>query len=216
MTDERKDRFRSDLLEWGDENVRSFPWRDPDTSFYEVFVAELFLTQTPADNVAAVYPTFLERFPDLAAIRESSTEELLDVIRPLGFQNQRAKTFEILAASYDEIPQKKTELKSVHGIGPYVANATRCFALGDPLPIVDRNVDRVYGRVFEVEYPDTKAARLTFADDLLPSDRAKEYNLALLDFGALICKPSPNCEECFAPAYCDYYRRAVAEDSSAE
>jgi len=58
-----KKEFRCSLLEWGRSNVREFPWREQGQSLYEVFVEELFLTQTPADNVAAVYPSFLQRSP---------------------------------------------------------------------------------------------------------------------------------------------------------
>jgi len=58
-------RFPTNLLEWGQENRREYPWRESNRTLYEVFVAEFFLTQTPVDNVAAVYPSFLERFPTL-------------------------------------------------------------------------------------------------------------------------------------------------------
>lgn len=54
VNNSRIEQFREGLLEWADENLREFPWRDPNASLYEVFVAEFFLTQTPAENVARV------------------------------------------------------------------------------------------------------------------------------------------------------------------
>lgn len=63
MSSEVERQFRSDLLEWGQQNRRDYAWCESDRTLYEVFVAEFFLTQTPADNVVAVYPTFLEQFP---------------------------------------------------------------------------------------------------------------------------------------------------------
>lgn len=56
--------FREQLSAWAETNLRQFAWREPGRTFYEVFVAEFFLTQTPAENVAEVYPEFLDSFPD--------------------------------------------------------------------------------------------------------------------------------------------------------
>ena len=68
MLSEAERRFRTNLLKWGQENRREYPWRESNRTLYEVFVAEFFLAQTSADNVAAVYPGFLERFPTLDVI----------------------------------------------------------------------------------------------------------------------------------------------------
>jgi A/G-specific adenine glycosylase len=206
---ERRSTFRSDLLSWARDNTREFPWRDPERTPYEVFVAEFFLTQTPAENVAEVYPTFLDRFPSLESIAGVHTDALEEVIRPLGFQRMRAEALAEIAAEYDSLPGTAAELQTLPRVGPYVANATLCFALERPLPILDRNVNRVYGRVFGEQYPDTDVARREFAERLLPNDGpdARRYNLGLLDFGAAVCtKRDPNCETCFANEYCEYYR----------
>jgi A/G-specific adenine glycosylase len=57
---DRQTTFRPALLKWGQGHQRNFPWRERDRSFYEVFVAEFLLTQTPAENVATVYPRFVD------------------------------------------------------------------------------------------------------------------------------------------------------------
>jgi A/G-specific adenine glycosylase len=203
------ERFRSDLLSWVATNTREFPWRDSERTLYEVFVAEFFLTQTPAENVADVYPTFLGRFPSLESVAETGADALEETIRPLGFQRMRAEALAQIAAEYESLPETSGELQMLPRVGPYVANATLCFALERPLPIVDRNVNRVYGRVFGDEYPDTDAARREFAERLLPDEGsdARRYNLGLLDFGAVVCtRRNPVCETCFANEYCVYYR----------
>ena len=64
MLSEVERRFQTNLVEWGKENRREYPWRESNRTLYEFFAAEFFLTQTPADKVAAVYPSFLERFPN--------------------------------------------------------------------------------------------------------------------------------------------------------
>jgi A/G-specific adenine glycosylase len=205
MESETTRRFRNGLLQWGEDNHRDFPWRKR-TDQYDVFVAEFFLTQTPAKNVATVYPDFLQTFPDLTAIRKSEIEHVTEVIEPLGFQNMRAEALAEIATDHDELPKSADELTNLPRVRRYVANATVCFAHDRPLPIVDRNVDRVYRRVFPTEWPRSESEQWDFAKKLVPEDRAREYNFALLDFGSTVCASEPNCESCFANEFCQYYR----------
>lgn len=202
------DRFRENLLDWGRDNTRSFPWRDSGASFYEVFVAELFLTQTPAENVATVFPVFVDRYPDLESIAAADEADLATTIEPLGFQNMRAEALSAIASHHEQIPRTRDGLLELERVGPYVADATLCFALSDPQPLVDRNVVRVYDRVFGAKWPDTQAEQRAFAEAILPveGETARRYNMALLDFGALVCSTdTPTCDVCFAPSYCRYY-----------
>ncbi|GAD52053.1 A/G-specific adenine glycosylase [Halarchaeum acidiphilum MH1-52-1] len=120
----------------------------------------------------------------------------------------RAASLKQIAAEYDSLPRDPDELMELPGVGPYVANATVCFACGEALPVLDRNVKRIYGRVFGARWPDTPSDQEAFAHDLLPEDEARTYNLALLDFGAAVCTGDPRCEICFAPEYCTYYAAA--------
>jgi A/G-specific adenine glycosylase len=201
--------FVSDLLSWSQSNYRTFPWRDEERSLYEVFVAEFFLTQTPAENVDRHYETFLDEYPDLEAISEATVSDLENAIEPLGFQRMRAEALVSIAADYEDLPRGSDDLRELPRVGPYVSDATLCFAEARPLAILDRNVHRVYERVFGSAYPDEQAERAAFAEALLPEEgpEARRYNLALLDFGAAIChKRDPRCSECFASRYCSYYR----------
>jgi A/G-specific adenine glycosylase len=175
---------------------------------YEVFVAEFFLTQTPADNVAGVYPTFLSRFPSLEAVDSADGDELEATIEPLGFQRMRTEALQQIANEHDQLPRDREVLRELPRVGPYVADATCSFALNEPVPILDRNVVRIYERVYGDEFPDGEAERRAFAAELLPDDgaTARRYNLALLDFGALVCqKRDPLCEECPLADSCAFY-----------
>lgn len=208
---EKERRFREGLLEWGEENIRDFPWREQDRTFYEVFIAEFFLTQTPADNVARVYPEFLSKFPDLNAIEAARTSELAESIEPIGFHNMRAAALTEIASSYDDLPRTSDGLQKLPRVGTYVANATVCFTGIERVPILDRNVRRVYRRVFGEEFQEATNEE-EFAWSILPDhpDTTRTYNLALLDFGAAVCrKPEPDCESCFASRYCAYYTDGV-------
>lgn len=202
-------KFRSALLDWAGDNLREFAWREPDRSLYEVFVAEFLLTQTPAENVADVYPRFLERFPSFEAIDESSREELVELIEPLGFYNMRADALQSIATERDSLPETVEELAELERVGPYVANATVCLAQGKRVPLVDRNVDRIYGRVFGDAWPESCSDQTRFAERILPETDARRYNLALLDFASTVCQPEPKCDECLTAEYCNYYLKAV-------
>lgn len=204
--------FRDDLLTWAETNLREFPWRVPTASVYEVFIAEFFLTQTPAENVAEVYPRFLERFPSLDTLEAVSETTVAAVIEPLGFHNIRAKALTNIAAEHDVLPETVEELKSLERVGPYVANATLCFALDRHLPIVDRNVDRVYRRVLGPDWPESLSDQWDVAGRLVPTDVPRRYNLALLDFAATVCKPDPRCSVCFATPYCHYFVNKCESD----
>lgn len=205
MNDPRIEQFRDGLLEWADQNLREFPWRDPDVSLYEVFIAEFFLTQTPAENVAQVYPRFLSKYPSLEAIRRSDVDSLVEIIKPLGFYNMRSEALSDIAASHDTLPTDVERLQELPRVGDYVANATICFALDRQVPILDRNVERVYTRVFGQDWPGSRTAQIEFATRVLPDTQARKFNLALLDFGAAICTPDPECSECFATDFCEFY-----------
>jgi A/G-specific adenine glycosylase len=210
----RGEEFRDDLLSWAESNLRQFSWRDPERSVYEVFVVEFFLTQTPAENVERVYPEFVSKYPTLARLRDADQSELESAIEPLGFQRMRAESLSEIAANRDAIPTTVDELLQLPRVGPYVANATLCFARERALPICDRNVRRVYSRVFGERFPDTAAEQRAFAAEMLPNEGsiARTYNLALLDFGAIVCrKREPRCSECFANEYCDYYQTQRTE-----
>ncbi|PSP85963.1 hypothetical protein BRC83_02385 [Halobacteriales archaeon QS_1_68_17] len=178
---------------------------------YEVFVAEFFLTQTPAENVAAVYPQFLDRFPTLESIREAGEETVARVIEPLGFQNMRAAALTNIATEHRTLPDTVDELENLERVGPYVANATLCFAQDRRLPVVDRNVKRVYRRLLGTDWPEPSSDQWRVAANLVPPEAPRRYNLALLDFGAEICRSEPRCSVCFASPYCRYYSQSGSE-----
>lgn len=118
----------------------------------------------------------------------------------------RSSALKQIADENDHIPDTRTALRELPRVGPYVADATLCFAGDHQLPLLDRNVERMYRRLFGSRWPESETDRIQFATELLPAGRARPYNLALLDFGAIVCGPTPNCEVCFASPYCSYYR----------
>jgi A/G-specific adenine glycosylase len=133
----------------------------------------------------------------------------------LGLQNQRAEQLHEIACRLVElggVPKMENELTNMPGIGQYCSDAVRCQAYGEDLPMVDRNAVRVIDRVFSIlsrnESPlSEKAAKIVrdFVKNLLPSGSSKEFNIALLDFGALVCRSrKPTCLSCPQNAICNW------------
>lgn len=208
MEPSSSERFAEDLLEWSHGNLRSFWWRDPEISLYKLLVTEIFLARTRSRVVEDTLPELFERYPNMQAIKETQTDDIAEIIRPLGLHNRRAEAVKEIAERLDgDVPEDLETLLDLPRVGPYVANATLCFGLGRQLPIIDSNVDRVYRRLFGDRWEAMNDdERWALATEILPEGSARRYNLALLDFASLVCTPrSPECEQCFASEYCTYY-----------
>jgi len=211
----RRERFRAEVLQWGQKHMRQYPWRTPGRTPYETLIAETLLKRTTATAAARVYEDFLHRFPHLQAINDASKEELAQALSKVGLQWQRAKAIKALAhylreVQGGEIPSDLHRLIDVPGLGEYSARAILSFGFGIPIAIVDTNVERILARVFQNVLPQKPPQYLfqELANSLVPSKSHGKYNLGLLDLGALICRYiDPLCEECPLASICDYYSR---------
>jgi A/G-specific adenine glycosylase len=160
-----------------------------------------------------VYLDFVERYPTLDSLLGAPEEDIVEIVRSLGFYNQRAEALSTIADTVDTLPTDPAELRELPQVGTYVAEATLCFAEHEPYAIVDKNVRRVYSRVFAEEWPPSTSEQRAFARRMLPEERARSYNMPLLDFGVLVCTPrSPDCKHCFASDYCTYYNNVEMQD----
>lgn len=201
--------FIQRLFAWGEENYRDLPWRVNRTP-YRILVAEVLLTQTPASRVANIYPEFISKYPDLSTLADASIEQLRSDVEPLGFQNRRARALRAIGQQrmHDGIPSNERELRELPYVGRYAANAILCFGFEQAIPVVDRNVVRIYDRVFGLDIGDAeKDEAWEFAARLLPEKRVLRYNFLLLDFGAFVCqKITPRCGDCVMNDRCSYER----------
>lgn len=166
--------FRQDLLAWAEDNLRDFSWRDSDRSSYEIFVAEMLLTRTRASMVADVYDEFLNRYPSFNELADAEPVEVADLIAGLGLHNRRGQALVGIAANIGEegLPDDSGLLQEFPYVGPYVANATRCFGFEEPCPIIDSNVQRIYSRLFgETRFGKSNGGiKGNLAEEMLPED----------------------------------------------
>ena len=180
------------LLDWYGRVRRPLPWRatrDP----YALLVSEVMLQQTQAGRVVPYYEGFVARFPDPAALAAAPPRDVLAAWSGLGY-NRRALALQaaarvVVARGW---PDDLTELP---GVGAYTAAAVASFAWDRPEPAIDTNARRVIGRFDGVER--RPAALVARAAELLPPGRAADFNQAMMELGATVCRPrAPRCDEC--------------------
>lgn len=218
LVDRRKAKaFVNKMLDWFSDNQRDFPWRktsDP----YKILITEHLLRKTTAKQVKNIYEHFFTAFPGFVELFEAPKSKIIDIIRSLGLQNQRAQLLHRISrelVELKEVPRKESKLMNLQGIGQYCSDAARCLAYGEDVPMVDRNTVRVTDRFFSVlsrneSALSEKAAKTIrdFIKTFLPSGNSKAFNLALLDFAALVCRArKPICANCPQSDFCHYVQR---------
>jgi A/G-specific adenine glycosylase len=209
--------FRGALLEWYGREGRKLPWRatvDP----YAILVAEFMLQQTQVATAIPYYHRWLERFPTVKALATASSQEMLAVWQGLGLY-RRAQNLQRCAQAVMEVhggifPQSVEALRALPGVGRYTAGAVASFAFDLPAPVVDGNVARVLSRVLNMTEPvDAPTGRVILwdvAERLARCGQPRLVNNALMELGALICKPrNPACVLCPVRTAC----RAVDPDT---
>lgn len=198
--------LRGRLLHWYDSARRALPWRalpgetaDP----WAVLLSEVMLQQTTVATVRGRYADFLARFPDARTMAEASLDEVLHAWQGLGYY-RRARGLHALAAAIalrhgGRLPSDEAALSALPGLGPYTVAAIRAIAFGASVVPVDGNVARVLARLAEVTVPLPAAmpALRRLALDLAGGERSGDLAQALIELGALICRPrAPACLAC--------------------
>jgi len=192
------------LMEWFDRSRRAMPWRRRPTP-YRVWISEVMLQQTQVETVRPYFLEFTRQFPDIAALAEAETQDVLKAWEGLGYY-ARARNLHraarIVMSDHDgKLPATARELKRLPGIGDYTAAAIASICFGEAVPVVDGNVLRVFARFWgidsDIACPRT---RRELADRLLPCvnrQRPGDFNQAIMELGALVCRPgNPDCETC--------------------
>lgn len=196
------------VLGWFDETGRSLPFRgsgDP----YAILVSEVMAQQTQISRVADAWAVFLAAFPSVRALADAQAADVLRAWRGLGY-NRRALNLQRAARAIvddhgGEVPSSLADLERLPGVGPYTARAVASLAFGQRVGPVDTNVRRVLQRVFAADAPLPPARLQGVADAVAPADRPADWNHALMDIGATICRPArPRCGECPLRPWCAF------------
>ncbi len=192
------------LLDWFARLQRPLPWRGTYDA-YHVWLSEIMLQQTQMDRAVVYFQRFTARFPHVGALAEGSEEEVLRLWEGLGYYSRARNLLKAAKAVMERhagrFPDDLESLGKLPGVGAYTAGAVRSIAFNLPATAVDANVVRVLARVYDLAEPVKDPAvhkRITaLAAGLVPEGRAREFNQALMELGALVCRPrAPLCDQC--------------------
>lgn len=207
--------FRSDLISWFRDHGRKFPWRDTSLNPWQLLLVEMCLHRTKADQVAQV----IEEVTDTGATPDSflsNAKALAPHLSTLGLNwrsaNLTAAAEHIRSNLDGHVPDSWPELNAIPGVGDYIASAVQCFAFGRPSVLMDTNTNRIARRVLgeESNLPPWKL-RLHLRELAGEEGANAQWNQALLDLGALVCRArSPSCGTCPVRMHCATGREEVA------
>jgi A/G-specific adenine glycosylase len=202
--------FAHHLLQWNEtSNRRDMPWKgekDP----YRIWLSEIILQQTRVEQGLKYYERFVQALPTMNALAAAPEEQVFKLWEGLGYysrcRNLMATAKTIVEKWNGHFPTRYEDILSLKGIGPYTAAAIASFAYNAPYAVLDGNVFRVLSRIWDEAAPvDTTGGKKLFtrlAQAMLPAGKAGMYNQSIMDFGATLCKPVPECNRCFFREQC--------------
>ena len=194
------------ILNWYDINKRSLPWRKKTSSKkrqYYTLVSEFMLQQTQVVTVIPYFNRFIENIPDLETLASFENRKLIKLWEGLGYYSRvrnLKKTAQVIIKNFNKrLPDNFLDLKSLPGIGDYTASAISAIAFNKPFIPLDGNVERVLKRYLYLKKENQiqKDNLIKSKKVLGTSSRSSDYAQALMELGALICRPNnPLCEKC--------------------
>ncbi len=211
--------IREGLLAWFEANARKLPWRLRYTP-YEIWISEIMLQQTQVKTMLPYFHRWMKRFPDIRGIARAPEEDLLKYWEGMGYYSRARnihRTAHALVTDFGaEFPRDLNLLLSLPGIGRYTAGAIMSIAFNADCAAVDGNVVRVFARLFDIAAPiqERESQRIfwNIAERLLPMGKARSFNQALMDLGALVCTPkNPLCPKCPLDTLCQGLRAGVVD-----
>lgn len=196
--------FTDELVQWYLINKRDLPWRNT-TDAYVIWLSEIILQQTRVEQGLPYFYRFVERYPDVSHFAAAHEDEVLKLWQGLGYYSRgrnMLKTARLVQEQYHgRFPDSYDELIKLKGIGEYTAAAIASFSANEAKAVVDGNVYRVLARYFGIYEPiNSTTGKKTFqtlANDLLNKQNPALHNQAMMEFGAMLCKPkNPACGIC--------------------
>ena len=203
--------FTATLMSWHQRhNTRQMPWKG-EKDAYRIWLSEIILQQTRVEQGLAYYERFINRFPRITDLAAAQDDVVMKLWEGLGYYSRCRNLLATARFISEELkgnfPDKYQDIRQLKGVGPYTAAAIASFGFNLPYAVVDGNVYRVLSRVFGINLPsDSTEGKKYFADlaqQLLDAQQAGQYNQAIMDFGATVCKPqSPLCGTCVFNKIC--------------
>ena len=210
-------RWNDALLTWFGQNRRSMPWRTRPTP-YRVWVSEIMLQQTQVATVTPYFERFMARFPTVFVLAAADLQAVLEIWQGLGYYSRARNLHKAAVWVVKErdgvLPRLSSEWQALPGIGPYAAGAIASISFGEVVPAVDGNVVRVFARLLGIRkdstLPAVRRALTAEVTRCIAPRRAGDFNQAVMELGALVCKPrNPVCEGCPLQRWCEAHAKGL-------
>ncbi len=206
-----------EILNWYDNNKRILPWRKHLTKSqkqYFTLVSEVMLQQTQVKTVIPYFNNFIKKIPNIKALAKINNRTLMKCWEGLGYysrvKNLKKTAKKIIKEFNGNLPNNIDQLKSLPGIGDYTSTAIMAIVFNKQLIPLDGNVERILKRIFylksekEIVKENLHRKKSFFGK----SNRSSDYAQAIMEIGALICKPkNPLCHECPISKNCIAYKK---------
>jgi A/G-specific adenine glycosylase len=205
--------FWSKVIKWYHINKRDFPWRNTDDSFH-VMIAEFLLQQTNVRKVVPVYKRIISNYSTPQELSRADIEELKEIISPLGLLYRAERLInssKIIVDNFSgQMPSTKKELKSLTGVGDYIADAVLCYGFNKDTVPIDTNIIRLFSRFYNLKSENkrkrTDKKLMEKIENKYDISNYREANFAALDFSSDICTArNPQCRNCCLNKKCSYY-----------
>lgn len=197
-------KFYNTLIYWYLQNNRELPWRKTKNPYF-IWLSEIMLQQTRVAQGLSYYMKFTSSFPTVFDLANADESTVLKMWQGLGYYS-RARNLhysaKVIANELNgEFPSTYKEIIKLKGIGDYTASAIASICFNEPAAVVDGNVYRVLSRYYGINTPinSTKGIKefKILAQSLIDTKQPGTFNQAIMDFGALHCKPqNPLCDSC--------------------
>ncbi|TYP99937.1 A/G-specific DNA-adenine glycosylase [Tenacibaculum adriaticum] len=212
--------FHNTLIYWYLQNQRELPWRKTQNPYY-VWLSEIMLQQTRVAQGLPYFLKFKEAFPTVFDLANAEESMVLKLWQGLGYYS-RARNLHFTAKYIandlnGEFPSSYKELLKLKGVGDYTASAIASICFNEPAAVVDGNVYRVLSRYFGIKTPINSSTGIKefkiLAQTLIDLTQPGTYNQAIMDFGALHCKPqNPLCNKCPFSSSCVAFEKGLVND----
>jgi A/G-specific adenine glycosylase len=172
------------------------PWRNTQDP-YHIYLSEVMLQQTQVQTVLErFYWPFLNRFPNLITLKNAKLPDILEQWQGLGYYNRARYIHETAQKVAPTLPNNVDALIELPGIGLNTAHAILAFGFQQPFPVMEANVKRILHRITASPHL-TNSQLWKLAWLYLDKNHPFRYNQAMMDIGALLCRPEePKCTSC--------------------
>ena len=197
-------KFNKTLTIWYSEHKREMPWRNTKNPYY-IWLSEIILQQTQIAQGLPYYDAFVTKYPTVFDLANAEEEDVLKLWQGLGYysraRNLHASAKYVANDLNGIFPNTYSELLKLKGVGDYTASAVASICFNEPTAVVDGNVYRVLSRYFGIDTPINSSQGIKefklLATSLMYHDNPSDYNQAIMEFGAIQCKPkNPYCSTC--------------------